>query len=214
MYKLWRNDGDNIEGQPSPCIFPSNLFPIIHDQIGSFVNISHKEGQNYIHEKKSIHNIVRNGKRWFWLLQESKFEGRNPGSINYQNNKESFPYPAKSNKFYLPNTSVTHLRWKTQKKRKIFLYTKFQFQLQSQQQNIFIRNFELSLDTYFRWNPMRTLPLHAQQPPYSSCFKSRETKSNFSVWLLPDGSSCLCLWKLKFNKVNQNRKHSFLFIDW
>jgi len=52
-----------------------------------------------------------------------------------------------------------------------------------------------------RWNPMRTLPLHArQQPPDSRRFKSKETKSNFIVWLLTSGSSSLCLWKLKFKK--------------
>lgn len=99
MYKLRRNDGDNIKGQPSPCIFPSNLFSVIHDQIAAFVNVSHEEGQNYIHEKKSIDNVIGYGKGCLWFLQESEFKGRNPSSVNHQNNKESFPYPAKSNKF-------------------------------------------------------------------------------------------------------------------
>lgn len=97
--KLRRNDGNKIKYKPSFCIFPSNLFRVIYEQIGSFVYISHKEGENYIYSKESIDNIISNRKGFLWFLKESKFKWRYPCSINNQCNKESFPYPAKAKKF-------------------------------------------------------------------------------------------------------------------
>lgn len=89
-----RDCGYDIKGQPGTCILPSNLLWIVDKEVGSFIQISYKEGKNDIHSKETIDNIISNGERCLWFLKESKFERGHPSSIEDQKNQKSLPCPA------------------------------------------------------------------------------------------------------------------------
>lgn len=95
--KFSRNCGYDIKDQPGTCILPSNLFLIVNEQICRLIQVSHKECKNNIHSKETIDNIVNNGEWSLRFFKEAKFEGRDPSSIDDQNNKKCLPNPARNN---------------------------------------------------------------------------------------------------------------------